>query len=587
MVAAVAARPTTLADLMAGQQHLVLCGDVLEMLRRLPDGCVQCVVTSPPYLGLRDYRLPASVWGGDPGCAHQWGDHLTSKGPGSDLNSGFNERWGNSPGQKRQESGRPGVVSRGAFCVHCSAWYGCLGQEPTVELFIEHLVLIFEEVKRVLRPDGCLFVNLGDSYAGSGKGPTGHSGIGDQSARQGFTGVGAKHSAGRSLGAIPTQDPRGLDRRTGRGIRNGMGYELHEPAAYPGLKPKDLMLVPERFTVAMQQAGWWVRSRIAWTKATAMPESVDDRPTSAWEHIWLFTRSRRYFWDKEAVRQPASPTAHAMKARDAAERSVGPKSVAHGSGIRTNESFQRAISDTLSTSNMRNVWAIGPEPSSYDYCGPCDLYLSGPGRKEAAVEVWTGKRWKVVGRVCPGCGGFGENWVAHFAGFPTELPRRAILAATSENGACVTCGAPWRRVTKRTAVVPTDYAGKWALADPQAAARRVLANVNARRQAGEAHDNPFPAPETVRWEPSCKHADADVEPCVVLDVFLGSGTTSVAAKALGRWSIGVELNPLYAALARRRIALDVPKWARPWRPTRPTRAPKPLPAQIPLLEALG
>jgi hypothetical protein len=109
----------------------------------------------------------------------------------------------------------------------------------------------------------------------------------------------------------------------------------------------------------------------------------------------------------------------------------------------------------------------------------------------------------------------------------------------------------------KTSVHPVDYEGKWSAADPQASGRRMLANVRARRQAGEPHDSPFPAPSTVGWRPNCAH-DGDPAPCTVLDPFCGSGATGVAALRLGRDFIGIELNPDYVKMARQRIAGDTP-----------------------------
>jgi DNA modification methylase len=126
-------------------------------------------------------------------------------------------------------------------------------------------------VKRVLRPDGTLWLNIGDSYGGSGKGQTGHNGIGNQEQRQGF--IGSKRDT--------------------------------------VVRPKSLALIPERLALALADDGWIIRSRIAWCKASPMPESTQDRPTSAWEHIWLLTRQERYFYDSFAVRTPLkAPLAH-------------------------------------------------------------------------------------------------------------------------------------------------------------------------------------------------------------------------------------------------------------------------------------
>jgi DNA modification methylase len=184
-------------------------GDALEMLPTLPAGFVQTCVTSPPYWGLRDYGVAPRVWGGDPECRHRWGA-ADPKG--------------------------------GRFCRRCGAWKGCLGLEPDPDLYVSHLVLVLREVRRVLRPDGTLWLNLGDCFAAAGSGS--------------------------------------------------------------GLKPKDLVGIPWRVAFALQADGWWLRSDIVWAKPNAMPESVSDRPTRAHEFIFLLSPSRRYFYDAEAVREP-------------------------------------------------------------------------------------------------------------------------------------------------------------------------------------------------------------------------------------------------------------------------------------------
>ena len=147
-----------------------------------------------------------------------------------------------------------------------------LGLEPTLDCrgacgvcYLCRLVGVFDEVRRVLRDDGSCFVNIGDSYASGG----------------------------------------GWRNNEEDNDRNHKSYRNGAPTP-DGLKPKDLCLVPERFALRMQEAGWWVRSRIAWCKRSAMPESVTDRPTSAWEHLWMFAKSARYFYDAEAVKTPAS-----------------------------------------------------------------------------------------------------------------------------------------------------------------------------------------------------------------------------------------------------------------------------------------
>ena len=187
----------------------------------LADCSVQCVVTSPPYWGLRDYGVKPSVWGGDNECVHEWGSSIKID------NRHYDDKCGAGVGQSQSAQGRDAI--RGSFCVKCGAWLGCHGLEPTPELFIKHEVLIFREVWRVLRPDGTLWLNLGDSY----------------SAYNGNAGPGS-FKAGS---ACDTERPH---LPSGHGLRT------------KSLKPKDLVGIPWRVAFALQDDGWYLRSDIIW-----------------------------------------------------------------------------------------------------------------------------------------------------------------------------------------------------------------------------------------------------------------------------------------------------------------------------------
>jgi DNA modification methylase len=298
--------------------------------RNLPlaSGSVQCIVTSPPYFGLRSYGGQTSVWGGDQKCEHCWTP--VSRSPAQ------------QGGRSEKQASNKGAWHHGndvATCTICSAWRGELGSEPAPALFVAHLVEVFREVKRVLRNDGCVFLNIGDSYAGSGKGPTGHNGIGDQSERQGFTGNGGMHRKRLEAGAI------------------GNAWV----PAPKGTRQKSLMLVPERLAIALSDDGWIIRSRIAWCKAAPMPESAKDRPTSAWEHIWVLTKQGRYYWDGPAVAEPAIHDGRVIKpyAPDARVFDIGDET----NDRRTATGFARGTS-VGPTRNLWNYWVLPPDPYS-------------------------------------------------------------------------------------------------------------------------------------------------------------------------------------------------------------------------------
>lgn len=207
---------------------------------------------------------------------------------------------------------------------------GQIGLESSPQAYIAVLVEVFREVRRVLRPDGTVWLNLGDSYAGGGGcAPNAPSNLaGSKSGRQ-----------GGEQGSRP------------KGIKP------------PGLiKPKDLMLIPARVAIALQEDGWWVRSEIVWSKAAPMPESVTDRPTCAHEKVWLLTKAPRYFYDSSAIAEPAlQPVGEERRTgqgKKDAMRAAGTTSNNNG----TSTSFLGS-NQGRPFRNARNVWHLNPEPS--------------------------------------------------------------------------------------------------------------------------------------------------------------------------------------------------------------------------------
>lgn len=547
----------------------LLQGDCRDVLRTIAADSVHCVVTSPPYWGLRDY-----------GCDGQ------------------------------------------------------LGLEPTPEAYVANMVEVFREVRRVLRPDGVCWLNLGDSYAtGAGK-------VGDcpGGGEQGERWAGSSGSRG--------ERSRGLrdGRHSGKHLHVHAKGPMTQPNRMPiaGLKPKDLVGMPWSIAKALQQPyyggaikeerdrvwlaaiidgegticgftherkddgrtrtgvhvfvtnscdailsechriwpasrsehmrpsaghlgkkivnrwiphgaekkalllaeiypyliskktqcliawnllqfvqdgkrlgrglhghgvrekrallarllsdvnqgrqcdipswcvtppslheqGWWLRSDIIWSKPNQMPESVTDRPTKAHEYVFLLTKSARYFYDAEAVKEPGT-------GRDPGN--VAPHK--HDDGTPFNRTKSGLLNVGPATSrNLRSVWTIATAPFS------------------------------------------GE----HFAVFPPALAETCIKAGTSERGCCPTCGAPWVRVVKRTRM----------------------------RDVGHWRDKT--TTETTGWEPGCTCPPASPVPCTVLDPFVGSGTSMLVADRLQRNGIGIDLNPEYVEMATARLSNDSP-----------------------------
>ena len=233
----------------------------------LPDESVQMVCTSPPYWGLRKYSGEQELVWGDNHCEHEWDNPTTAIQGNNSMVRGKDEvDSGNFAIHKFKDTEmrqRKEVV--GYTCSLCGAWKGAYGLEPTPEMYIEHTIEILREIRRVLRKDGVVFWNIGDSYAGSGGAHTldhANPGISNSAKRNG----------------VPKYNQDG-----GRG-QTKSGYSL---------KPKDLCLIPFRLAIAAQGDGWVIRSVIIWSKPNPMPESVRDRPTVSHEYIIMMTKARQ------------------------------------------------------------------------------------------------------------------------------------------------------------------------------------------------------------------------------------------------------------------------------------------------------
>ena len=378
----------------------LLSGDVRQVLRGLEPESVQCVVTSPPYWGLRDYGVD-----------------------------------------------------------------GQLGLEQTPEEFIDNMVKVFREVKRVLRKDGTVWMNLGDTY-------------------------------GKQVGkGFNTHEEDGSGNRV-----TDMQEKHGDIKVKTGLPDKNLVGIPWRVALALQADGWILRSDIIWHKPNPMPESVKDRPTKSHEYIFLLTKSKKYYYDYEAIKEKGVLPAGVKGAKGSAER--------FGTALVNSRPPEYKIYD--GTRNKRTVWPIATKP-------------------------------------------YPE---AHFATFPEEIPEICIKAGTSKAGCCADCGSPVKRVTERQVGDDMSWAGR----GPKNEALRATGKGDTRgttMNIGSKEDyyKNQPRNVTVGWEPTCD-CNAERVPCVVLDPFIGSGTTCAVAMRLGRKSIGIDLNEEYLKLARKRLRLD-------------------------------
>lgn len=450
----------------------IYCGDCRSM-RELEDESVQCVVTSPPYWGLRKYSGEQElVWGGSPDCEHEWGESQMRRiQPQRDNSGGLVENRIDTRGQQAFAKGTAMEIKQGCFCALCGAWRGAYGLEPTPEMYIEHTILILREIRRVLRKDGVVFWNIGDSYASS-----------------------------------PSGNPTWKNWQTG-GMKDAAPNYEKRSTVVSGLKPKDLCLIPFRVAIAAQEDGWWVRSVIIWAKPNPMPESVTDRPTESHEYILMLTKSARYYWDADAVREPQSEA-----------------------------TIIRSRSTPKSAEN--EGWKAKVRGSYKDFSSYAPEWIIPGGRNIRTV-------WEFPTQPYPD---------AHFATFPEALPERCIMAATPPK-CCAECGAPWERVVDiRGGTIGTSWHDH--SADLEKGTSQSKDGIPLKTfMTQKMRENPY-IRETLGFRPTCD-CNAETKPALVLDPMMGSGTTLWVAKKLGRRAVGYELSEEYCQLAAERLKQGV------------------------------
>ena len=428
-------------------------GDVVEVLGQLPERSVHCAITSPPYWGLRDYKVP--------------GQH---------------------------------------------------GLEPDPRAYIDQQVRVFRAVRRVLRDDGLMFVNIGDSYASTGR-----------SDRKESPGVGAKQEM--------TAPGRDVIWKAG----GGSNFEWQLPG---GFKPLDLIGIPHMLSDALLADGWYRRSEVIWPKQSPMPESLGGtrwercrmraggvpvepaewlpcpgcpkclpndglvlrrgswRPTSSYEYILMFSKTANYWSDGEAVREP-------LKATSIDRGKYGHNSFAKTqfAGSPTDKRHQEGkkvdrVADLQNPAgrNLRNVW-----------------------------HLKTG-------------GGFDGQ---HYATFPGSLVERCIRIATGERGVCPKCGAQWARVVETPSGGTTGKSWHPHTDDAMTG--------NAKNQTGTGFQSYVPA-RTIGWRPTCTCSPVLVPvPATVLDPYCGSCTTNIVAQKMDRRHIGIDLSLDYIKMGVKRL----------------------------------
>ncbi len=455
----------------------IICGNALDVLRTLPDNSVSCIITSPPYFRLRKYGCEFD-WGGDKNCEHDWRQIIT-KQPNA---SGGKTDYAKQKMAIKDSDNYSEFVDYGNrqttsnTCIKCGCWHGELGLEPTIDMFIDHLISIFNECKRVLRPDGTCWVNIADKYAtGSGAGSRG----------------GAKQAT--------MKDRLGDD-------------EEIEPVV--GIPAKSMCGIPERFMLKMMESGWILRQKIIWVKGisfcdtyagSCMPDSAKDRfNKNGFEPLYFFTKTGNYWFEQQyedAVEtNEARPRMGQSNQTRYAQKISGRKAddlrgddiepAISGSGVKGHSGNYDSDGNLIGGGKriLRNVWAINPEPSTEK----------------------------------------------HYAAYPTALVEPCIKAGCPKE-ICVKCSKPRMPIYELGELLPDKPAYK-----SRGNSRGDDFVQNAMTPAGETKGHPNFHYERKGITYSDCGCNAGFSPGIVMDIFGGTGTVGYVAVKLKRNYILIE-----------------------------------------------
>jgi DNA modification methylase len=548
------------------QRLVLLQGHVLKALAVIPNDTVDLIVTSPPYWGLRDYgEETVTVWDGEAGCEHEWGA----------LERGHHI--GQVPQTKNQIAS--GSEDSGAFCSKCDAWRGQLGLEPSLELYLKHLLQVTAELKRVLKPTGIMFWNQGDSYGGSWQ----------------------------NYGNRPEESGHS----DGQRIKNTEYYARGDSVkSWPvtlNATAKCMCLQNYRLLIKLvDEQGWIARNVNIWNKPNHMPSSVKDRFTNGYEPIFMLVKSNdtAYYWNERTGLMADRPPAERIEGRDWEWRIC---QNCEGKGVITADKKGYFDEDRYEEPPEGGVCrrCDGTGKVKYQFWNSFDYWFDLDAvREEYSFNRWGG-RFKTNDtkvKVKPNekdAGGQGslnrmnydcyphsgknpgdviemtkEEWIqyseelwnmaarypdvftlptqpfpdAHFAVFPPKLPERFIKCGCPAE-ICTQCEKARVRITSPSEEYSKKLGSSWHNHED------VAKRGNSRKGLG--HLEGLTAEyQTIGWT-TCSCANPEYRPGIVLDPFLGKGTTMAVARKMGMSCIGIEISPKYVAMAKKEAAWNM------------------------------
>ncbi len=484
------------------ERNKFYCGDVRELSDQLEENCLSTIITSPPYWALRHYGIPPSWWGGDPKCKHEL---ITYEHKVEMYENDKRAHWQNE-GISRQTA--PEVwkkIDLGyGFCKKCNAWLGTLGLEPDFNLYVTHLCDVFERLKRPLRDDGTLWVNLGDTY---------------------YT----KSGSGFHFDQV-------------RGHPEGKS-NIHMANAIRGqglLPSKCLVLAPFRFAVEMCNRGWILRNVIIWHKNNVIPTSAKDRFTVDFEYLFFFSQKRKYYFERQlepyatAPKQQYRPNPYPDKAINKGnffENYANDmlKTVMGGQGIHDGKRTRQEFFKNAGR-NKRTVWEF-PEMTIDVYYNP-------------EVKLDDNSIWNINTKPCK---------EAHFAVFPPELVRIPIEAGCPEF-ICTSCGKPREKIIKKNPINVRSHKLHKGKGRDAADGKNPDLMVSGFARTGVQFEYEY---EQIGYT-DCG-CGAEFKPGVVLDIFGGTNTTGRVARSLKRDWIAFDASEDYIKIAERLMEKEI-RW---------------------------